>query len=83
MTCNNCEKQTWFWKKIGRCMRCVQQLTLLSIIATIAWWILFRDTPRSIESIALLMALASFVGLLGLHLWMRFIVFPLRGEKPD
>ncbi|WP_065429729.1 DUF3624 domain-containing protein [Vibrio scophthalmi] len=80
MACSYCQ-QNWFWKKIGRCMRCVYQLTGLSIIASVIWWLAFRDTPKSIESIALLSAIASFSGLLILHFWMRWVVIPLRSNQ--
>ncbi|RJX72327.1 DUF3624 domain-containing protein [Vibrio sinensis] len=81
MTCNNCEKQNWFWKKIGKCQRCMNQLTLLSVVGWVAWWFLFQERPKSIESIALLMANVTFNGLLFLHLWMFFVVLPLRRRK--
>ncbi|MFB9213964.1 DUF3624 domain-containing protein [Vibrio sinaloensis] len=76
MTCPYCKNNHWFWKKIGRCKRCMDQLTVLSVLCWIVWWWLFRDNPKSIESIALLMAGFAFNGLLALHLWMRFIVLP-------
>ncbi|MFA0415564.1 DUF3624 domain-containing protein [Vibrio renipiscarius] len=80
MSCSTCQ-QSWFWQKIGHCMRCVYQLTGLSIIVSVIWWLVFRDTPKSIESIALLAAIVAFSGLLILHLWMRWVVIPLQSNK--
>ncbi|KGY10736.1 DUF3624 domain-containing protein [Vibrio sp. MarTm2] len=75
MTCPYC-KDNWFWQKIGRCKRCMDQLTVLSVLCWIVWWFLFKDNPKSIESIALLMAGFAFNALLALHLWMRFVIIP-------
>ncbi|MDE1209298.1 MULTISPECIES: DUF3624 domain-containing protein [Vibrio] len=77
MSCNHC-KQSWFWKKIGRCQRCMDQLTTLSVLCWVVWWWLCKDNPKSIESIALLMAGFTFNGLLFLHLWMKFVILPWR-----
>ncbi|MCK6263175.1 DUF3624 domain-containing protein [Vibrio sp. ZSDE26] len=85
MTCKTCDKSGWFWKKIGRCKRCMDQLTSLSVLCGVVWWFTCRDTPLSIESIALIMAGFAFNGLLFLHLLMKFIVIPFQqnqlGEK--
>ncbi len=62
-------------------MRCVYQLIGLSLLSTVGWWLMFRDTPKSIESIALITAIVGFVSLLVLHLWMRWVVIPLRSNK--
>ncbi|MEH0743193.1 DUF3624 domain-containing protein [Vibrio cholerae] len=75
MACPYCN-QHWFWKKIGRCQRCMDQLTVLSVACWVAWWFLFREQPKSIESIALLLAGFAFNGLLALHIWVKFIVIP-------
>lgn len=80
MACETC-RDHWFWKKIGRCKRCMDQLTVLSVLCWIIWWWLFRNTPESIESIALLFAGFAFNGLLFLHLWMRFVILPWRKRK--
>ncbi|OLQ86749.1 hypothetical protein BIY21_17760 [Vibrio ponticus] len=80
MSCNTCQ-QNWFWRKIGRCMRCVYQLSGLSLLSMAIWWLMFRDTPKSIESIALITAIVGFTGLLALHLWMRWVVIPLRSRS--
>jgi len=78
MTCPHCKNNGWFWKKIGRCKRCMDQLTVLSVLCWIVWWFLFKDDPKSIESITLLIAGFAFNGLLALHLWMRFVILPWR-----
>ncbi|MGR5261045.1 DUF3624 domain-containing protein [Vibrio astriarenae] len=80
MSCQNCQ-QHWFWKKIGRCQRCMDQLTVLSVACWGLWWFFFRDVPKSIESITLMMAGFAFNVLLALHLLMKFIVLPMRGKK--
>ncbi|WP_264874383.1 DUF3624 domain-containing protein [Vibrio agarivorans] len=80
MSCQNCQ-QHWSWKKIGRCQRCMDQLTVLSVACWGLWWFFFRDDPKSIESITLMMAGFAFNVLLVLHLLMKFIVLPMRGKK--
>ncbi|MBU2896952.1 DUF3624 domain-containing protein [Vibrio hepatarius] len=80
MTCKYCDGN-WFWKKIGRCKRCIIQLTCLSVISWIIWWYAGKSNPKSIESISLIVAGASVHGLLFLHLWIRFIVLPWRHNK--
>ncbi|PWI33703.1 DUF3624 domain-containing protein [Vibrio albus] len=77
MACKNCDTH-WFWKKIGRCTRCMKQLTFLSILGWLVWWFGFRLHPKSVEAVALLFATLAFNGLLLLHLWFRFIQIPLR-----
>ncbi|MCY9845835.1 DUF3624 domain-containing protein [Vibrio caribbeanicus] len=69
MTCSYCKNNPWFWKKIGRCTRCIKQLSVLCCLCVPSWWLIFRDTPTSIGSITLLMACFCFLGLLFLHLW--------------
>lgn len=72
MSCGDCDhtdvKQNIFRQKIGRCQRCMWQLTLLSVISWPLWWWLYRDTPREVNSITLLFFCAAFTGLLALHL---------------
>ena len=80
MTCKYCE-DNWFWKKIGRCQRCMDQLTVLSVLCWGVWWFVFRDEPKSVESIALIFAGFAFNGLLFLHLWFKFVVFPWQKRK--
>ncbi|MDR9825468.1 DUF3624 domain-containing protein [Vibrio sp. FNV 38] len=80
MSCQSCQ-QHWFWKKIGRCQRCMNQLMVLSVICWFTWWLGFHDEPKTIESITLLMAGVTFNGLLGLHLLMRFVVLPWRRKR--
>jgi hypothetical protein len=83
MTCPHCKNNGWFWKKIGRCKRCMDQLTVLSVLCWIGWWFLFKDDPKSIESITLIIAGFAFNGLLALHLWMRFVILPWRKRKKN
>ncbi|EGQ9992680.1 DUF3624 domain-containing protein [Vibrio vulnificus] len=80
MSCNDCS-QHWFWKKIGRCQRCLDQLTVLSVVCWIIWWFAFRDNPTSIESVALIVAGFAFNILLFLHLWMRYVILPWQARK--
>ncbi|MGI1985810.1 DUF3624 domain-containing protein [Shewanella glacialipiscicola] len=47
---------------------CIRQLTVLSVISWPLWWFLYRDTPREVNSIALLFFCSVFTGLLALHL---------------
>ncbi|EPM6344003.1 DUF3624 domain-containing protein [Vibrio parahaemolyticus] len=80
MACRSCQEH-WFWKKIGRCQRCMDQLTVLSVVCWIIWWFAFRDHPQSIESIALIFAGFAFHILLFLHLWMRFVILPWQRRR--
>ncbi|WP_152429366.1 DUF3624 domain-containing protein [Vibrio aquimaris] len=80
MACKYCEKP-WFWKKVGRCQRCMIQLACLSIITWVLWWYLGKHSPKSIESISILVAGFAFHSLLFLHLWMRFVILPWRRSK--
>ncbi|MCF7504665.1 DUF3624 domain-containing protein [Vibrio sp. L3-7] len=81
MTCIHCNKSEKIRNKLGRCQRCMNQLTLLSIASWGAWWIFFKDDPKAINSIALMMAACAFSGLLSLHWIMKFVVLPLRNNK--
>ncbi|WP_351122451.1 DUF3624 domain-containing protein [Shewanella sp. T24-MNA-CIBAN-0130] len=67
MPCNQCTDSV-FKQKIGRCKRCMWQLTLLSLVTWPLWWYCYADTPKTVESIALLFFAVSFSGLLTLHL---------------
>ena len=67
MACDQCTDSI-FKQKIGRCKRCMWQLTLLSIMTWPLWWYCFADTPKSVESIALLFFAVSFSALLTLHI---------------
>ncbi|MCS6135364.1 DUF3624 domain-containing protein [Shewanella baltica] len=66
MSCGDC-KTSIFRQKIGRCKRCMWQLTALSAIGWPLWW-LYYDAPRDVNSIALLFFCTAFTGLLALHL---------------
>lgn len=80
MACHDC-RENWFWKKIGRCQRCIDQLTTLSVVCWVVWYFAFRDDPRSIQSIALIAAGFAFNTLLFLHLWMKFVILPWRQRQ--
>ncbi|ASK54345.1 hypothetical protein CGT95_03845 [Vibrio metoecus] len=80
MACGECSEH-WFWKKIGRCQRCMDQLTVLSVLAWIVWFWGFKDDPTSIESITLIFAGFAFNGLLFLHLWMKYVILPWRKRQ--
>ncbi len=67
MTCKNCNS-TIFRQKIGRCKTCMWQLTVLSLISWPLWWLLYADSPKQINSIALLFFCTAFTSLLALHL---------------
>lgn len=82
MSCNRCDGH-WFWQKIGRCKRCMDQLTVLSVLCWIVWWLAFREQPTSIESIALIVAGFAFNALLFLHLWMKYVILPWRARQSD
>ncbi|MFB9136465.1 DUF3624 domain-containing protein [Vibrio sp. AK197] len=75
MSCPYCQSD-WFWKKLGRCQRCMDQLTVLSVVCWLVWWFAFRQEPTSIQSIALIVSGFAFNGLLFLHLGMRFVILP-------
>ncbi|WP_394249214.1 DUF3624 domain-containing protein [Vibrio profundi] len=85
MTCPHCNKENKLSQKLGRCHRCMIQLTVLSIVGWGIWWVVFRDSSKSINSITLIMANSAFNGLLTLHLLMKFIFLPLRsrGKTPS
>ncbi|MDW6091653.1 DUF3624 domain-containing protein [Vibrio rhizosphaerae] len=81
MTCNNCESG-WFWKKIGRCQRCMNQLSVLCVLFWVSWLLWGIQHTKSVEGIALIGFGLAVHLLLSLHLWMKFIVLPLRNRKP-
>ncbi|WP_117235975.1 DUF3624 domain-containing protein [Vibrio maerlii] len=76
MSCPYCQSN-WFWKKIGRCKRCMIQLFVLSVLGWGSWWLLFADNPKSVEAVALLLLSVACNSLLALHLikmvWLRMI----------
>ena len=67
MGCNDCNTSI-FKQKIGRCQSCMWQLTGLSAIGWPLWWFLYWETPREVNSIALLFFCSAFTCLLLLHL---------------
>ncbi|MUJ24776.1 DUF3624 domain-containing protein [Aliivibrio fischeri] len=67
MTCKTCRSDI-FKQKLGRCTRCMKQLTFLSIGGWLTWLEFFQMTPYKIEAIATFMVSSAFAGLLVLHL---------------
>ncbi|EAP93509.1 hypothetical protein V12B01_00245 [Vibrio splendidus 12B01] len=59
----------------------MNQLMVLSILSWGAWWLFFKEDPKTINAIALMMAAFAFSGLLSLHGIMKFVVLPLRNKK--
>ncbi|MEZ8879679.1 DUF3624 domain-containing protein [Vibrio lentus] len=81
MTCVHCNKNEKIFNKLGRCQRCMNQLMVLSLVSWGAWWLFFREDPKTINAIALMMAALTFSSLLSLHWIMKFVVLPLRKKK--
>ncbi|MDC0610119.1 DUF3624 domain-containing protein [Vibrio sp.] len=77
MGCQTCSSH-WFWKKIGRCVRCMIQLSILSLLFWPVWIFWGSHQPKSIGSITLLLFGAACHGLLLLHLLMKFIILPFK-----
>lgn len=69
MSCKTCHSDI-FKQKLGRCSRCMKQLTFLSIGGWLTWLEFFQSTPYQIEAIATFMISSAFTGLLSLHLLM-------------
>ncbi|CDT17850.1 conserved hypothetical protein [Vibrio coralliirubri] len=59
----------------------MNQLLVLSILSWGSWWLFFKEDPKTINAIALMMAAFAFSGLLSLHWIMKFMVLPLKGKK--
>ncbi|MBY7732884.1 DUF3624 domain-containing protein [Vibrio splendidus] len=81
MTCVHCNKNEKIFNKLGRCQRCMNQLMVLSLVSWGSWWLFFREDPKTINAIALMMAALAFSSLLSLHWIMKFLVLPLRNKK--
>ncbi|MCP3697283.1 MAG: DUF3624 domain-containing protein [Aliivibrio sp.] len=69
MSCKTCRSDI-FKQKLGRCPRCMKQLTFLSIGSWLTWLEFFRATPYQIEAIAIFIVSILFSSLLILHLFM-------------
>lgn len=67
MSCHQCDESI-FMQKLGRCFRCMVQLTVLSAIGWPLWWWFYAEQPTKVESIALLFFCVAFSLLLLLHL---------------
>ncbi|WP_439437325.1 DUF3624 domain-containing protein [Salinivibrio costicola] len=76
MACKYCQSGIWK-QKLGRCTRCMTQLAVISAILWPFWWWTYADTPRQVESIALLFAAGSASALLLLHL----LIYPFRRNR--
>ena len=59
----------------------MNQLMVLSILSWGTWWLFFREDPKTINAIALMMAAFAFSGLLSLHWIMKFVVLPGGGGR--
>ncbi len=80
MSCRSCQDPTLSLSaKLGRCKRCILQLTVINVVLWPIWLVGFSDTPTSVESISLLFAAGASAGLLTLHL----IVMPFRKPLPE
>lgn len=77
MSCQTCSSH-WFWKKIGRCNRCMIQLTVLCLLFWPTWFWWGKEEPKSIESITLIFFGLACHGLLLLHLLMKFVIIPFQ-----
>ncbi|MEI8632218.1 DUF3624 domain-containing protein [Vibrio sp. PP-XX7] len=71
MACNDCDSH-WFWKKIGRCQRCINQLIILCLLFWGVWISWGIHHSSQVESIALLCFGVAFHLLLSMHLWVKF-----------
>ncbi|QSX36814.1 DUF3624 domain-containing protein [Shewanella sedimentimangrovi] len=78
MSCHNCDASIWR-QKLGRCRRCMLMLAAMSMVAWPLWWWLFREQPKTVSAIALLLFAGACSGLLVLHLLVAGYRF-LRGE---
>lgn len=79
MGCHSCTTTNIFRKKLGRCRRCMIQLTLLSMASWGAWLYYYRPAPKSVESITLLFAATAFSSLLLAH-WVTALSLRLKGK---
>lgn len=66
MGCQACTGSE-FWQKLGRCRRCIRQLSVLSPLGWISWFIFYRHSPTTIEAITLFVAASSMTLLLLAH----------------
>ncbi|MBW8191046.1 DUF3624 domain-containing protein [Neiella marina] len=73
MPCDECIS-TVFKRKLGRCKRCMWQLLILSLVCWPLWFVYYSDTPKVVESVALLLFSCVFTLLLLLHLLMWAIL---------
>lgn len=79
MACQYCDTH-WFWKKIGRCRRCMLQLSALCFIFWPCLWLLPSHFTQPVQLIALLAFGIVCHALLALHLIM-VVAIKLGREK--
>ena len=66
MGCQACTSNI-FWQKLGRCQRCIRQLSVLSPLGWIAWYLFYRQQPTTLEAITLFVAASCMTLLLLAH----------------
>lgn len=85
MSCSDCQPSL-FWRKVGRCRQCILLLTVFSLLLSAGlWWLTAQDPGgtalRSVQGIALAMAWLASIGLLLLHLIMRWLIIPHQNQR--
>ncbi|MDP5255769.1 MULTISPECIES: DUF3624 family protein [unclassified Vibrio] len=85
MSCSDCQ-QSLFWRKVGRCRQCILLLTVFSLLLSAGlWWLTAQGAGsaalRSVQGIALAMAWLASVGLLLLHLIMRWLIIARQHQR--
>lgn len=82
MKCTYCKDDSRsIFAKLGRCKRCMVQLTVLNFILWPTWYWGFSNEPSSVSSVALLFAGGACFSLLALHLLIMPFREPLEEEK--
>ncbi|WEM42482.1 DUF3624 domain-containing protein [Photobacterium sp. DA100] len=66
MGCQACTRSE-FWHKLGRCRRCIRQLSVLSPFGWFIWLTFYRHQPATIEAITVFVAASSTTLLLLAH----------------
>ncbi|PSU33025.1 DUF3624 domain-containing protein [Photobacterium lutimaris] len=66
MRCQACTRSV-FWQKLGRCQRCIHQLSVLSPLSWIVWAIFYRHQPTTLDAITALVVASSMTLLLLAH----------------
>ena len=68
MGCKNCKDTNIFREKLGKCRACMIQLVVLSLVDWTAWYYLYSENPKSIETLVATLAGFAFTSLLALHI---------------